>query len=84
MIGDPSGAMPSGCRTTQQQIGHTIVKGSNLGPVKSDTILPTASTFFERIGLPACAIARRWAVQTRYTLVRFTANIYYEKWIFFE
>ena len=54
------------------------VAGSNLGPVKSDTVLPTArhrcDISSKGAVLPG-AMTRRWAPSTRYTLWRNPASI---------
>ena len=51
----------------------------NLGPIKSGTVLPTARHYrdisLKRVVLPAGAMTRRWAPQTRRSLRRNTANI---------
>ena len=54
------------------------VLGSNLGPVKLSTVLPTlatASTFLRKELYCSGGITRRWAPPTRYTLWRNTASI---------
>ena len=55
------------------------VRGSNLGPVKLSTVLPTArhcsDISSKRAVLPAGAMTRSWASQTRYTLRSTTASI---------
>ena len=56
---------------------------SNLGPVKSDKVLPTArhrcNISSKGSVLPAGAMTQRWAPQTRYTLRRNTASIMKER-----
>ena len=55
------------------------MKDLNLGPVKSDTVLPTArhrcDVSSKGAVLPAGAMTRRWARQIRYTLQCITASI---------
>ena len=55
------------------------VEGSNLSPVKSNTVLPAArhrcNIYSTGAVLPASAMMRRWAPQTRETLWRNTALI---------
>ena len=55
-----------------------MVWGSNLEPVKSDTVLPTtrhrSSIASNGAVLPARAMTRKWAPQTRYALRRNTAS----------
>ena len=48
---------------------------SNIGRVKSDTVLSTARHRCDISLLPAGAMTQRWVPQTRYTLRRNTANI---------
>ena len=54
------------------------VGGSNLGPVKSDTVLPTArhrcNISWNGAVLPTGAMTQRWTPPTRYTLWRNTAS----------
>ena len=62
-----------GRAVTRSTLGWKV-KGSNLGPVKPNTVLPTArhrcDISSKGAVLPAGAITRRWAASTRYTLRR--------------
>ena len=55
------------------------ILGSNLGPVKSNTMLPTTrhrcDIFSKEVVLPTGATTRKWALQTRYTLRHNTASM---------
>ena len=69
---------PVGRAVTRSSLEREVW-GSNLGPVKWDTVLPTAC---HRCGisskgavLPTSAMTRRWAPPTRYTLQHNTASV---------
>ena len=69
---------PVGWALTRSSLEREV-RGSNLGPVKSDTMLPTARHLCDISSkgavLPTCTMTRRWAPPTRYTLRRITASI---------
>ena len=58
------------CSSLEQEVG-----GSNIGRLKSDTVLSTARHRCVISLLPAGAMTQRWVPQTSYTLRRNTANI---------
>ena len=69
---------PVGRAVTRSSL-ELLIGGSNLGPVKSDTVLPTARYHCD-ISLKGAvlltgAMMRRWTPPTRYTLRRNTASI---------
>ena len=76
-----------GCFVCHGPVGRAVIRsslvrevwGSNFGPVKSDTVLPTARHRCDIISKGAVllkgAVTRKWTPQACYTLRRITASI---------
>ena len=63
------------------------VWGSNLEPVKSDTVLPrlaTGATFLQKELCCSGAVTRRWASQTRYTCFSVIQRVSWTIWFWFD